>query len=163
MPAACRHPGHTDFNLADRLAIINLISTYAEPYDNNNIDQWFELFTDDPKVMGYMGANEPFSVSGQAFKDFFRGFLASSIDEAGIIPRHLVSNVRIREQAADQAEASAYVTYIPLHKEILPTPRTKEQTRITGTALYTFQVEKGQQDGAWRIREYTVRYDQGEV
>lgn len=156
------HPGNANFDVADRLAIINLISSYAERYEREHIDGWFELFTNDPKVTVHMGEQAPACVSGQEFRAFFCDYLNTSLN-SGIIPRHLVSNIRVRQQSERQAEVSAYITYIPLPGELLQTPRAKEETRVTGTALYVFQLEKGAGDDVWRIREYTIRYDQAEV
>jgi len=162
MPFTSGHPGNANFDVADRLAIINLIGSYAESYERNHIDGWFELFTKEPKVTVHMGEQPPACVSGPDFKAFFCDYLNTSLGN-GIVPRHLVSNIHVRQQSERQAEASAYITYIPLPGELLQTPQAKEETRVTGTALYVFQLEKGDGDDIWRIREYTIRYDQAEV
>jgi hypothetical protein len=144
------------------LAIINLINTYAEYFDQGDIDEWIALFTVDPKVTVHMGNAAPVTVSGQAFKEFFGSFREKLEKEMGVIPRHLVTNVSVKQQSASEAEVAAYITYIPLDKDQLYTPVVKSKINITGTALYKFQAEKGA-DGIWRIREYTIRYDQTNV
>lgn len=67
-----KYPGHTDFDVADKLAILNLVNSYSETYDRDHIDEWFALFTEEPKVTGHMGDQEPFCIPGQNFRDFFR-------------------------------------------------------------------------------------------
>ena len=39
--------GKTDFDVADRLALTNLISAYSIQIDTFNLDAWFDLFTAD--------------------------------------------------------------------------------------------------------------------
>ena len=45
--APAGNPGGTDFDVADRAAIENLIYAYSFAYDNGAADAWFSLFTDD--------------------------------------------------------------------------------------------------------------------
>lgn len=153
------HPGKTQFDVNDRLAIVNLINTYAESFDRNDIEKWLSLFTDEPKVTFVMGNSEPLVLSGKTFKDWFLVNAGNSEEETGVIHRHLVSNVSVKQQSSNKAEVVAYITYIPLDVAELHTPRAKGKIDITGTARYAYQVEKGA-DSIWRIREYNAKYDQ---
>ena len=36
------HPGQTDFNVKDRLAIINVIKSYADDYDHNKFSEYLK-------------------------------------------------------------------------------------------------------------------------
>ena len=155
------HPGNTQFNVNDRLAIVNLVNGYAEYYDHGDLDAWFGLFVDTPNVTVKLGNTEPMVAEGEAFTAFMSSYRKTSV-ENGIIPRHLVTNVCVREQFANAAKVDAYITFIPLDTAGMDTPRTKGKIDISGTALYRFQVEKGI-DGIWRIRRYHINYDQTHV
>jgi hypothetical protein len=43
--------GETAFDVADRLAIINLFGAYAYTYDANRLDEFRALFTDSPELV----------------------------------------------------------------------------------------------------------------
>ncbi|MBV8863724.1 MAG: nuclear transport factor 2 family protein [Mycobacterium sp.] len=43
--------GVTAFDVADRLAIINLFGAYAYTYDQNHLDEFRALFTDSPELL----------------------------------------------------------------------------------------------------------------
>jgi hypothetical protein len=42
--------GWVAFDVADRLAIINLFGAYAYTYDENRLDEFRELFTETPRL-----------------------------------------------------------------------------------------------------------------
>ena len=41
-------PGATGFNVEDRLAILNLLNSYASGYDADDFDRWRMQFINDP-------------------------------------------------------------------------------------------------------------------
>ncbi len=43
--------GRVDFDVADRLAIINLFGAYAHTYDENRLDEFRALFTESPELV----------------------------------------------------------------------------------------------------------------
>lgn len=99
------HPGRTDFNPADRLAIENLISAYAFAYDNREADAWFSLFTEDAVfVAGEPGA-EPVAFSGAPFRTFWRERM-KAFGSTGNMRRHLMANILFLDQTDDTAHVS---------------------------------------------------------
>lgn len=152
-----QHPGSTDFDVKDRLAIINLINSYADCFDRDDMEQWFTLFTDDIKCSIYLSDNEPVIVSGDEFKSLLTRFRVGSA-EAGRQPLHANTNLNIQQQSADRAVAETYMLYVPMEIAAFNVPeKSLTETRITGTARYLFNVLKGD-DGIWRIDEYRITY-----
>ena len=153
------HPGSTDFDVKDRLAIINLINGYADCFDKNDLEQWYTLFTDDKECTTYLSDSDPVVVSGNGFEEMFsrhRGGMAT----AGIQPMHANTNLNIQEQTSDRALAETYMLYIPMEiADFNDGEKTQNETKITGTARYVFNLLKGD-DGTWRIDNYTITYFQ---
>ena len=56
------HLGATEFDLADRLAIINLCNSYSDLYDAGNLNQWWSLFVENPSCTICLGKTEPVKV-----------------------------------------------------------------------------------------------------
>jgi hypothetical protein len=153
------HPGNTEFDVKDRLAIINLINGYADCFDKNEMDKWLTLFTDDIECTTYLGDNAPATVSGEAFGEQFSRFRAG-MTVAGTQPMHANTNLNIQEQTSDRAVAEAYMLYIPMEIAAFNVgEKTQNETRITGTARYLFNLLKGG-DCTWRINSYTITYYQ---
>ena len=153
------HPGTTNFDVADRLAIINVCNSYARYYDTANLETWFKLFTDDVKCSVSLSDNEPVIVAGDGFRDMFITFRQSATDH-GVTPRHCNTNLAVLQQSADHAVVESYMLYVPLEIALLNVPQeTLTKTRLNGTGRYVFNLLKGH-DGVWRISDYTITYDQ---
>ena len=153
------HPGSTDFNVEDRLAIINLCNSYAAGYDADELEGWCELFTDNPKCIVYLADAEPNVFSGDDFRNGFKQ-MRDSASEHRIKPLHYNTNLRVIEQSDRRAVAESYMLYVPLDVSVLrDAVQTLSNTRITGTARYLFSLLKGE-DGVWRIDKYSIKFDQ---
>ena len=154
-----QHPGSTDFDVKDRLAIINLCNAYADGYDRNEMDRWFALFTDDIELTTRLSDGPTWVISGDAFKEALRQNRLIVAD-AGRMPLHCDTNLNIKQQTSDRAIAEAYMLYVPREIAALNNAeKTLTETRITGTARYSFNLLKGD-DSIWRIDSYTIIYDQ---
>lgn len=151
------HPGNTDFNVKDRLAIINLCNAYANHFDKNELVDWFTLFTENPTCVICLSDEPPVTVIGDDFKNLLSQYRESMV-EAGTQPLHLDTNLAIQEQDPDRATAEAYILYMPLEIAAFNLPaKSFLETRITGTARYTWSLLKGD-DGIWRIDSYRIVY-----
>lgn len=156
------HPGSTDFDVKDRLAIINLCNSYADCYDKGDMDQWFELFTEDIKCSIYLSDNTPTIASGDEFRSLLNRFRTGA-EAAGTAPLHCNTNLNIQQQTNDRAVAETYILYIPMEVAAFNVPeKSLTETRITGTARYLFNLLKGD-DGIWRIDDYSITYKQSVV
>ena len=73
---------------------------------------------------------------------------------------HANTNLNIQEQTSDRALAETYMLYIPMEiADFNDGEKTQNETKITGTARYVFNLLKGD-DGTWRIDNYTITYFQ---
>ena len=159
--AADTHPGRTDFDVADRLAILNLVNSYSEGYDLDNFDEWLKLFTDDIVCKVKLGNQPEGTYAGDEFRKFLRDYRTYSAD-SNIVPRHFISNLSVKQQSSKLAKVVAYICFVRGDQNTLHTPGVKEQP-VTGTARYTFVTRKDAGDGVWRISEYAIDYDQNEM
>jgi len=146
----------------DRLAIINVINSYADDYDHNNFSEYLKLFSKDIKCTVYTNESEPVIVQGEEFRKFMKGLRLSAL-ENNVGPLHFISNLNIQEQTSRSAIAETYVMYVPLDTSSLDLPEeTLNNTKITGTARYIFSLEKDLKN-IWKIKSYVIRYRQSVV
>ena len=156
------HPGQTGFNIEDRLAIINLVNSYADDYDHNNFNDYLKLFTEDIKCSVYLNNEEPLVVQGIQFEEMMKGF-RSSASKNNVGPLHFITNLNIKEQTKDTAVVETYVAYIPLDTSNLHLPEESlNNTKITGTARYIFSVTKDIEN-IWKIKGFVIKYRQSVV
>lgn len=99
------NPGRTDFNVADRAAIANLIHAYAFAYDNAEAATWFSLFTDDAVFVAGQPGQEPVAFTGDGFHTFWTDRL-KTFTTSGDLRRHLMSNILFLEETEDSAHVS---------------------------------------------------------
>ncbi len=94
--------GRTIFNVANRLAILNLVSAYALALDNSDADAWFKLFTDDAVFAAGTPDAPPVVLSGAEFRKSLSDRI-EALKTAGARRRHLMSNVVILEETPTKA------------------------------------------------------------
>lgn len=99
------NPGGTDFDVADRAAIANLLYAYSFAYDNGEADAWFSLFTPDAVFVAGVPGEGAVSFTGKGFRDFWRERM-KEFATSGEMRRHLMSNILILDQTADTAHVS---------------------------------------------------------
>ncbi|CAN5296740.1 hypothetical protein BH09ACT8_BH09ACT8_21340 [soil metagenome] len=97
--------GRTDFDCLDRLAVKNLVDTYALAYDNYLAEAWFDLFTDDAVFVVGVPGQAPLEQRGEAFRSFWRERM-SAFSNSGNQRRHLMSNIVFLEQTETAVRAS---------------------------------------------------------
>jgi len=157
-----KHPGQTNFNVKDRLAIINLVNSYADDYDHNNFSEYLKLFSKDIKCTVYTNDSDPVTIQGDGFREFMFGLRSSALKN-NVGPLHFISNLNIKEQTSNSAIVETYVMYVPLDTSKLNLPEeTLNNTKITGTARYIFSVEKDLKE-IWKIKSYVIKYRQSVV
>lgn len=99
------NPGRTDFNVADRLAIENLIGAYSLAYDNRDADAWLGLFTEDAVFVAGVPGQQPVAFTGEGFRAFWRARM-KTFGASGNVRRHLMPNIVFLDQTADTAHVS---------------------------------------------------------
>ncbi|MET1082444.1 MAG: nuclear transport factor 2 family protein [Burkholderiales bacterium] len=96
--------GKTDFDVADRLALTNLISAYSIQVDTFNLDAWFDLFTADAVFVAREAGRPQVELGGDKFREFTRERF-TAFGKTGNDRRHLISTILFVEQTKDTAHA----------------------------------------------------------
>jgi hypothetical protein len=140
--------GSGAFDVADRLAIINLLGAYAYTYDENRLDDFRALFTESPElVLWHEG--RPLS----ADIDAVMGLLA--VRKAGFQAennqrRHALNSFWFSSQGDTEATGHCYVQVFAVKDGGPPV--------VDLTGRYEFNATK--QDGVWRFSRWVVAIDQ---
>ena len=103
--APAGNPGGTDFDVADRAAIANLIYAYSFAYDNGEAGAWLGLFTPDAVFVAGVPGQTPISFTGAGFRAFWTERM-KDFRSSGNLRRHLMSNILFLDQTADTAHVS---------------------------------------------------------
>lgn len=103
--APSTYPGTTDFNVADRAAISNLIAAYAFAYDNFEAEAWLSLFTDDAVFVAGEPGTPAVAFTGKGFRSFWTERM-DAFRSSGEQRRHLMSNILFLDETADTAHVS---------------------------------------------------------
>jgi ketosteroid isomerase-like protein len=139
--------GRTDFNVADRLAIQNVIGSHFLNLDSSQIEAWAANYTDDAVFVGIIGEKRYESekpVFVKFFRDRFKDFRAN-----GDQRRHLVSNVCFVEQSEETA-------HIKANGLLLTTNKGGDPDLVGGLTYEGWFVKR---DGIWKISKWMVRGD----
>jgi len=135
--------GNTQFDATDRLAILNLINTYAHNYNNHEIEKWFELFVHDPVFARGKPGTTLEEKSGEEFRSYWRKSNAAS-KAKGLSRLHLISNVTF----LNQTPRSAYVNVVGLLADV------DTDTKASMPAIVNYQGWLVKQKGVWLISRW---------
>jgi SnoaL-like domain len=147
-PASAQDIGSVAFDVADRLAIINLFGAYAYTYDENRLDEFRALFTDSPElVLLHEGATLSADI------DTVMSLLAvrkGAFRDENNQRRHALNSFWFSSQSAVEATGRCYVQVFAIKDGGPPTPDL--------TGCYEFTAVK--QHGVWRFSRWKVAIDQ---
>ena len=142
--------GDPNFNVADRMAINDVIDAYGIFWDTNNLDGYLSLFTDnalgviygsDGKEMSYLIKNEAQRAINEERMKFFK------INK--MQRRHMMSNTMLIELTDDSAHLKKYM--------MLLTTNNNSKTEIVSPIFYDFKLKKI--DGIWKIAFREINLD----
>ena len=142
--------GDPNFNVADRMAINDVIDAYGIYWDTNNLDGYLSLFTDDAvgviyssygKRMTYLIKNEAQRAINEERMEFF------NINK--MQRRHMMSNTMLIELTDDSAHFKKYM--------MLLTTNSNSKTEIVSPIFYDFKLKKI--DGIWKITFREIHLD----
>ncbi len=143
--------GGVEFNVADRLAIINLLGAYAYTYDQDRLDDFRALFTEAPElVLWHEG--QVLSSNIDTVMSFLKARKAA-FNSAGNRRRHALNSFWFTSQSATEATGHCYVQVFAVRVGGPPSPEL--------TACYNFTAAR--RDGVWRLSRWAVTADQREV
>ena len=141
-------PGDSNFNLADRIAIQDVINAYGVYWDQNDLKGFFNLFLDDAIIITSdkngnekkitKSEEEKISVERQAF------FKKNSMQR-----RHMMHNTHFIKQTENYARVIQYMT-------LLNTSEGKK-TNIVSPIVYDFEFNKI--NGIWKISKRKINLD----
>jgi len=141
--------GDPNFNVADRIAINDVIDAYGIYWDTNNLDGYLSLFTDDAIGVGYNSNGEKFTypikdeiqiVNNKERVDYFI--------ENKMQRRHMMSNTLFIELTENYAHLKKYMTLLTTNDNL--------RTEIVSPVFYDYKFKKI--DGIWKItyREFNL-------
>jgi hypothetical protein len=97
--------GKTDFDVADRLAIQNVIGSHFLNLDGSNTKAWIGNYTEDSTFVAVI-AGKRYESERPVFEKFFRERFAA-FRENGDQRRHIVSNIVFVDQSDNSAHIKA--------------------------------------------------------
>jgi len=130
--------GSTEFDASDRLAIINLITSYGFFFDEGRLDDFRNLFTSDAKF-------------GEAsIDDAVEGFRlrVAEFAENNTQVRHHICCVRFDNQSESEARGTAYLELISIQDDM-----------PTTVSVGYYEVIATKADGEWKISHWTGNAD----
>ena len=142
--------GDPNFNVADRMAINDVLDAYGIYWDTNNLDGFLSLFTDDAlgviygsdgKKMTYLIKDEAQRAINEERMEFFK------INK--MQRRHMMSNTMLIELTDDSAHFKKYM--------MLLTTNNNSETEIVSPIFYDFKLKKI--DGIWKITFREINLD----
>jgi len=135
--------------LADRINIINTVTSYPHTLDEGRYDDWLDLFTDDTVMKGVVPGDELLVVSGKEAVAVMAGVRRAG-RPADLQRRHAISTVNVVEQSADSAYVRAYMQ--------ISTAGTRDGMKVVTSGTYHFWLSR-QADGDWRIGNWEIHTD----
>ncbi len=139
--------GSSRFDVADRLAIENVIANMLVNLDKYDVEAWSGAFSDDA-TLAVVDADDRFVLSKSQFvqgmKDRYRQFQANKMQR-----RHVMSNIAFLSQTADSAHIKC--------SGVLLSTQDSAKTELVSTLFVEGQLVK--QDGYWKIHSWTVGND----
>jgi hypothetical protein len=147
-PASVGAVGSVAFDVADRLAIINLFGAYAYTYDENLLDDFRALFTESPQLVLLHEGN---TVSGDI--DMVMSLLAVRKEEfkaENNQRRHALNSFWFSSQSATEAAGHCYVQVFAIQDGGPASPDL--------TGCYEFTAVK--QHDVWKFSRWVLAIDQ---
>jgi hypothetical protein len=147
-PAPVGDVGGADFDVADRLAIINLFGAYAYTYDENLLDDFRALFTESPQLVLQ---HEGKTLSGDV--DTVMKLLAVRKEDfkaENNQRRHALNSFWFSSQGATEATGYCYVQVFAIRDGGPPTPDL--------SGCYEFTAIK--EGGVWKFSRWVLAIDQ---
>ena len=141
-------PGDTNFNIADRIAILDVINAYGVYWDENNLKGFFNLFLDDAvRITTDKNGNEKKITKSEEEKIAIERqtfFKKNSMQR-----RHMMHNTHFIKQTENYASVIQYMT-------LLNTTAGKK-SNIVSPIIYDFELKKI--NGIWKISKRKINLD----
>jgi len=142
--------GDPNFNIADRIAIKDVIDAYGIYWDTNDLDSYLSLFTDDAVGVSYNDKGEKITVRIKNKRKMLKSMERMDYFESnGIQRRHMMCNTLILELSESFAHLKQYM--------ILLTTNKNSKVEIVTPIFYDFKLKKT--EGIWKISYRLINLD----
>ena len=140
-------PGNTNFNSVDRIAINDVIDAYGIYWDNNDLEAYLSLFSDDAIGVTYKPNGErvevkiknEYSIVAKERMNFF---------ESNVMQRRkMMANKLFIELNENYAHLHQYMTLLTTNNNL--------KTEIVSSVFYIFKLKKI--NGVWKITYREVK------
>ena len=142
--------GDPNFNIADRIAINDVIDAYGIFWDTNNLDGYLSIFSEDAKGVSYSSSGEKitYSIKDEIeminSKERMDYFIDNKMQR-----RHMMSNIMFIELSENFAHLKKYMTLL--------TTNNNSKTEIVSPIFYDFKLKKI--NGIWKITYREINLD----
>lgn len=133
--------------MSARGAIENVLYRYTLAYDDNDMAEMADTFTDDAVMTMRIAGGDligPFD-GKDAIMKLMKDSLASQDDQR----RHVTTNMVLRKETEDGAEVSSYLTLVQVKDG---------RANLLSTARYDDELRR-EADGAWRFTKRHIELD----
>ena len=144
--------GSTAFDVADRLAIINLFGAYADFYDQNQLADFRLLFTESPELGLRLRDGTAVSQGIDTVMELLalrKGEFSAQNNQR----RHALNSFWFSSQSAEEATGRCSFQVFAIQDGGPPTPDL--------TGCYEFTAAK--QGGVWRLSRWFLEIDQAQL
>jgi hypothetical protein len=133
----------------DHAEVMGVIAAYGRFYDDDRIDDFMDLLTDDAVYYPNWPGVAPDEVTGRAtLRDFFAG-ARQHARSSNVQPRHYATNAIIAKATATSAEVSVSMLYAE--------SKPGGETAVKMIGHYDYVLVK--RNGRWLISRWSMRYD----
>jgi hypothetical protein len=140
--------GGVSFDVADRLAIINLFGAYAYAYDENLLDDFRALFTESPQLVLLDDGNTLSQDIGAVMS--LLALRKEAFKAENNQRRHALNSFWFSGQSATEATGHCYVQVFAIRDGGSPRPDL--------TGRYEFTAVK--ENGVWKFSHWVLAIDQ---
>ena len=143
-------PGDTNFDIADRIAIKDVIDSYGVYWDTNDLDSYLSLFTEDAVGVSYDDKGEQITVRIKDKRNMLKSKERMDYFESNSMQRrHMMCNTLILELNESFAHLKQYMMLLTTNKS--------SKVKIVTPIFYDFKLKKA--EGIWKISYRQINLD----
>ena len=142
--------GDPNFNIADRIAIKDVIDSYGIYWDTNDLDNYLSLFTEDAVGVSYNNKGEKITVRIKDKRKMLKSKERMDYFESNSMQRrHMMCNTLMLELNENFAHLKQYMMLLTTNKS--------SKVEIVTPIFYDFKLKKIQ--GIWKISYRQINLD----
>tara|TARA_A100001011_G_scaffold350184_1_gene389289 strand:+ start:1391 stop:2011 length:621 start_codon:yes stop_codon:yes gene_type:complete len=143
-------PGDPNFNIADRIAIKDVIDAYGIYWDTSDLDNYLSLFTEDAVGVSFNNKGEKITVRIKDKRKILRSKERMDYFESNMMQRrHMMCNTLILELNESFAHLKQYMLLLTINKN--------SKVEIVTPIFYDFKLKKT--EGIWKINYRQINLD----